>query len=344
MAGVKESAIRKRAKIIEIADEESIFEDPIEDVFYTDEELRYLLSTFQMDRDLSGMAPVTKSHAVKKKFVEHLGYPKPSKLRGKNRKSKPKFRGQLFDLFAQKSTNLQVWNYVPYEEERVKDLPEPFERWTFSDCRYILIPVVEGQVGKPRLLKGRQLKELDSTGTQTLKRQATIPEEKFSDSGVDVVNPLDGEERAFVEGRLNPQEAAQKFGELVGRNLPDGTDRQIGQAFHREVAELLGLSGESVDDGQFPDIPARSVEAKFQMSPTIDLGKVLPSSRDEVRPGIRPANVTYVVGVGDITDTPPTVNHVVAVLGRDFEERFRVWPTEDKKIQIPIPDEWIALR
>src|SRR5258708_7703534 len=64
-----------------------------------------------LDRGLRGLSLVglplrTRSKVVKGHVCRVLGYPVPSSFK----KTKPRFPGQAFDTYVQKSNNLQVWN------------------------------------------------------------------------------------------------------------------------------------------------------------------------------------------------------------------------------------------
>jgi len=48
----------------------------------------------------------TRSKVLKSKICEILGYPVPSSFK----RSAPRFPGQNFDTYVQKSNNLQIWN------------------------------------------------------------------------------------------------------------------------------------------------------------------------------------------------------------------------------------------
>jgi hypothetical protein len=48
----------------------------------------------------------TRSKVLKSKICDILGYPAPTSFK----KSKPRFPGQDFDTYIQKSNNLQIWN------------------------------------------------------------------------------------------------------------------------------------------------------------------------------------------------------------------------------------------
>jgi len=191
------------------------------------------------------------------------------------------------------------------------------------------------------VVKGSELRHYARTGTLTIKYQATIPPNILSSRGVDVVSEVQGNVRRFVRGRWNAEEIGKRLEPLVGTSLPTGTERQIGQSFHRAIATAFGISTDEIDDGQFPDLAPHLTEVKFQMSPTVDLGMVLPPSTEEARPGVVPAQVTYVVGIGERSNTGPVVRGIVVVLGMDFEDRFKIWSTQNRKIQIHIPATWL---
>ena len=72
------------------------------------------------------------------------------------RKTEPRFPGQYFDLYVQKSDNLQIWNQdvVPSR-------------------RYVLVRLNEqSQVSRVKVVGGEVLASLDTTGTLTRKFQA----------------------------------------------------------------------------------------------------------------------------------------------------------------------------
>jgi hypothetical protein len=94
----------------------------------------------------------TRSKVLKSKICEILGYPVPASFK----KSKPRFPGQDFDTYVQKSNNLQIWN----------------EEIT-PTRRYVIIRLDEGsKVVGVRVVTGEVLAKLDTTGTLTKKYQA----------------------------------------------------------------------------------------------------------------------------------------------------------------------------
>src|SRR5205807_8410871 len=104
------------------------------DLFLNDEELERTLN-----RGLHGLVldqPLrTRSKVVKSRVCEALGYPIPKSFK----KSQPRFPGQNFDTYVQKSNNLQIWN------EEVS-----------PSRRYVLIRVDENdKVTKIRVVTGQ---------------------------------------------------------------------------------------------------------------------------------------------------------------------------------------------
>src|SRR6266540_3196268 len=94
----------------------------------------------------------TRSKVLKSKICEILGYPVPASFR----KSKPRFPGQDFDTYVQKSNNLQIWN----------------EEIT-PTRRYVIIRLDDAsKVVGVRVVTGEVLAKLDPTGTLTKKYQA----------------------------------------------------------------------------------------------------------------------------------------------------------------------------
>ncbi len=67
-------------------------------------ELQALLDAGMRGLSLAGLPRRTRSKAVKKKVCQALGYPVPKSFQ----KTQPRFLGQMFDTYVQKSNNLQV--------------------------------------------------------------------------------------------------------------------------------------------------------------------------------------------------------------------------------------------
>src|SRR6266436_3771643 len=94
----------------------------------------------------------TRSKVLKSKICRILGYPVPSSFK----RSKPRFPGQDFDTYVQKSNNLQIWN----------------EEIT-PTRRYVIIRVDEAsKVIGVRVVTGEMVAKLDTTGTLTKEYQA----------------------------------------------------------------------------------------------------------------------------------------------------------------------------
>src|SRR5690606_6578278 len=101
---------------------------------------------------LAGLPLRTRSKVVKTRVCEVLGYPVPASFQ----KTQPRFPGQLFDTYTQKSNNLQVWN-----EE------------LSPTRRYVIIRVSDADViARVKVVTGDTLAQLDTTGTLTRKYQA----------------------------------------------------------------------------------------------------------------------------------------------------------------------------
>jgi hypothetical protein len=69
-------------------------------------ELQAILNRALRGLNLTGLPLRTRSKRVKERVAEALGYPIPSTFLI----TQPRFPGQCFDTYIQKSNNLQVWN------------------------------------------------------------------------------------------------------------------------------------------------------------------------------------------------------------------------------------------
>lgn len=290
----------------------------------------------------------TRSKVLKSKICEILGYPIPKSFR----KTKPRFIGQDFDTFIQKSNNLQIWN-----EEIV------------PTRRYVIIRVDgNSKVIRVRVVTGEVIAKLDTTGTLTQKYQArsrepvtqsvlVSPSDSYTVSQIIAALPDGGQIRVSEAAgsrivsfkRFMPINALyEKLLGLCGKCLIDpGADqeRNRGAVLHRAVCELLTLES-SADTGSFPDVIEQLLELKLQTAPTIDLGLVSPDDVTslDILPGIRHADVRYGVFYATPLASKVRIDHLVLTRGEDFFKFFQRFEGKviNTKLQIPLPRDFFA--
>lgn len=288
----------------------------------------------------------TRSKLVKEHVCRALGYPVPNSFK----KVQPRFFGQMFDTYAQKANNLQVWN-----EELA------------PSRRYVILRVSEeGVITRVKVVNGEELAQLDTTGTLTQKFQARLvpgeaseeliaaedtavlqPHVRAGANLADHVSPTDHP----THGLILP--IAEVFGRLrgaVGVSFPDAgrdQERNRGAALHRIVCEFLGYA-DYRDDGQFPDVRNQLLEVKLQTSPTIDLGLVCPNSEELLDvpqiegTQIRHCDVRYALFYGYTDGTRVTLTNFYLTTGASFFSRFPQFGGKvlNKKLQIPLPSDF----
>lgn len=218
--------------------------------------------------DLGGLALRTRSKIVKSRICEVLGYPVPKSFK----KTQPRFPSQNFDIYIQKSMNVQIWN------EEI----DPERRYVF--IRVNSQDVITGV----KVINGDQLAEFDRTGTLTKKYQASM-----RDFGVSSLLSSNDSERiahwcndAAVLSELRPNSYPEKgwllsISEVFARvrslegqvfpHLDYLQERNRGAELHKLICSKLGFRSYE-DDGTYPDILNQLIEIKLQTSPTIDLG------------------------------------------------------------------------
>lgn len=306
-------------------------------------ELQALLDEGLRGLTLSGLPLRTRSKVVKTRVCEILGYPVPESFS----KTQPRFPGQLFDTYTQKSNNLQVWN-----EE------------LSATRRYVIIRISEADVvTRVKVVAGDTLAMLDTTGTLTRKYQARcIPgaqtTELIAATDTDRLLPFVaadfdlGQKASPVlhpsMGEILPiQTVFARLSALVGKGFTDaGADqeRNRGAALHRLVCEALGYKSYQ-DDGQFPDVRHQLLEVKLQTSPTIDLGLVTPVSTEPLdvpmidSQQIRHCDVRYGIFYASIEDGIVKLTHFFLTTGAAFFSRFPQFQGKvlNAKLQIPLP-------
>ena len=331
-----------------------IFCPPDQENLFTEDEIVELTTPILNQVIPCDLSNVQKSQWVKLEIIELLGYQRPSGLRTKQaRQSKPKFIHQLLDIFVQSSRNLQVWNYVPYA-----DIIIPGEwnvasesPYRYKDCRYLLVfHNPEGVILKTTLVDGNKLAEWDTTGTQTIKWQASARRSYRNEISSQIIvnpietlhnkispymqHPLEEKSRFIIQESQNPEsplikqpptptsflthdEIAQSLRTLIGRkfeNLGTGQERGMGQTLEKEVIKTLGYqSYQQTDTGDYPDLLHQLIEVKFQLRGTIDLGKHLPTDSSPIE---APWNKWEIA--------PREIRYVVALMEQDIQGNFIV--------------------
>jgi hypothetical protein len=314
------------------------------DLWIPEEELETLLDAGLRGVSVQGLPIKTRSKIVKSRVCTILGYPIPSTFK----KTKPRFLGQNFDTYVQKSNNLQVWN-----EE------------LSPSRRYVLIRVsVDDVITKVRVIDGETLALLDTTGTLTQKYQATIIPR---DTPSELIVRQDTANLTPVLAAHEPQSITQyspidhpacgeilpistlfeRLVPLVGRKVVDAgrdQERNRGGAVHALVCRELGYRRHA-DDGRFPDIRNQLLEIKLQTARTIDLGLVCPDSTEPLDTPmlngqqIRHCDVRYGIFYGTTNGAHVTITNFYLTTGEAFFTRFRRFEGKvlNRKLQIPLP-------
>ena len=308
------------------------------------DDLERVLDESLRGHSLVGLPPRTRSKYVKQQICTALGYPVPSSFR----RTQPRFPAQIFDVYVQKSNNLQIWN-----EELV------------PKRRYVIIRVESTDViSKVKVVTGHTLMTLDTTGTVTKKYQARLsvgPDKAELVSSNDTVvlqplvaptppvatnvAPLDDPRPGYI---MPINDIFLRLRSILGTSFSHfGSDqeRNRGGALHALACQRLGYDHYR-DDGQFPDVRHQLLELKLQTSPTIDLGLFLPNSieplLDMPRVGgvaIRVCDVRYALFYAVKDRDSVTLTHLFVTTGERFFERFKLFQGKvlNKKIQIPLP-------
>ncbi len=331
-----------------IADRGLSIYDPIDpgdpDYWIPTPELERLLNEGLIGLSLKDLPLRTRSKVVKQAVCRVLGYPLPTSFR----KTKPRFPGQSFDTYVQKSNNLQIWN---------EDIA--------PSRRYVIIRLNASDViEKVKIVTGEMLAQLDTTGTLTQKYQARIipgleSHELIAPLDTDNLLPIISRDYKVMLTGIDPSSPPSSNGllpiqtifdllkPLLGQTLVDigrDQDRNRGAELHRRICEILGY-GNYHDTGQFPDIRNQLLEVKLQTSPTIDLGLVLPTSIEPLdlprisHIQIRHCDIRYVIFYAETDGSIVKLTHLYLTTGEAFFTRFSQFQGKviNRKLQIPLP-------
>lgn len=306
-------------------------------------ELETLLDGSLRGISLAGLPLRTRSKVTKEHVCKALGYPVPASFK----KTQPRFVGQLFDTYVQKSNNLQVWN-----EE------------LSPTRRYVIIRVDDDDViCRVKVVTGEDLALLDTTGTLTQKYQARLV---AKEAEAELIADVDtGRLLPFVKkdvdlarcgspishpaaGLILPIGVVfERLRALVGKTFPDAghdQERNRGGALHELVCRELGYA-DYRDDGRFPDVRQQLLEVKLQTSGTIDLGLVCPDSEAALDvpqiegQQIRHCDVRYAIFDAATNGTTVTLRRFYLTTGERFFSRFPQFQGKvlNRKLQIPLP-------
>ena len=316
------------------------------DLWIPTPELELLLNNGLVGISLAGLPLRTRSKVVKERICQVLGYPIPSSFR----RTQPRFLGQLFDTYVQKSTNLQIWN-----EE------------LSASRRYVIIRV-DGQdfIAKVKVVTGDTLSALDTTGTLTQKYQARL---NIGTSRTELIAPEDTELlKPFVTPNfdlsavsspsmhpkvgqlLSIAEVFSRLSPLVDVTFTDSgydQERNRGAELHRLVCQFLGYH-DYHDDGRYPDVRHQLLEVKLQTSPTIDLGLVAPDSTEPLDvpyldgQQVSHCDVRYALFYATTDGVEVLLTHLFVTTGERFFTRFPQFQGKvlNKKLQVPLPSDF----
>ena len=301
--------------------------------------LERLLSDALIGKSLGGLPLRTRSKVVKSLICEALGYPIPRSFI----KTQPRFPGQNFDVYTQKSMNVQIWN------EEVD-----------ANRRYVFLRVDENDlITSVRVITGETLAQYDRTGRLTTKYQATMNSYDnsylFSDDSIKVSNWITGKNESLFD--VNPnyfpspsqllpiQEVYYRLLPLVGLKinyLNSLQERNRGAELHSMICARLGYSIYE-DDGAYPDIANQLIEIKLQTSPTIDLGLHSPEDGASIvtigSTTFNSEDIRYVIFDGSVEGHYIRLNRLYVVSGGEFSRFFPLFKGkgQNAKIQLPLP-------
>lgn len=320
------------------------------DLYIPTDILESLLNTGLQGKSLAGLPLRTRSKVVKSLVCEAIGYPIPNSFA----KTQPRFLGQNFDTYVQKTNNLQIWN------EEVS-----------ATRRYVVIGVNEADViTRVKIIVGTQLAFYDKTGTITKKYQARFTE--GNGENCQLVTSKDTSRLIpFVKGSasnrfshspsatpsedmlLSIEEIFNRLKTLIGTKFSNpgaSKERTRGVELQKLVCTNLGYSRYE-DTGQFPDVFNQILEVKLQTSPTIDLGLILPSSEEELYTGndrfssLQHKDARYAVFYGELEGDFVKLTQLVVVTGEAFFSRFQRFEGKviNGKIQLRLPNDFYNL-
>lgn len=316
------------------------FIDPLDlHLYIPTDDLERILSQALVGQSLAGLALRTRSKVVKSEVCKALGYPIPKSFA----KIQPRFTGQNFDVYTQKSLNVQIWN---------EDID--------ASRRYVFLRVDEADtITSVRVITGDELARYDRTGTLTKKYQATM--NSFGrnicsrDDTVFVRNWIVDSPNNVIKNSPNSvprrdqllriTEIFNRLQPMVGKTIGyiDAVqERNRGAELHSMICAHLGYSIYE-DDGSYPDIVNQLLEVKLQTSPTIDLGLHSPTDGEKIitidGDTFYSEDIRYAIFDAEVIGDRIVLNNLYLVTGQDFTSFFPLFKGKgtNAKLQLPLP-------
>lgn len=314
--------------------------DPLNEMLYIPTNaLQKMLADHLVGFSLSGLALRTRSKIVKQEICKALGYPIPKSFR----KTQPRFLGQNFDVYTQKSLNVQIWN------EEVD-----------ANRRYVFLKIDDQDlITHVKIITGDELVQYDKTGTLTKKYQATMyklednycsltDSENVTDWIIENDNGLISDKPNDLptqENLLPITEIFTRLRPLIGTSisyLGAIQERNRGAGLHELVCKNLGFTSYE-DDGTYPDIKNQLLEIKLQTSPTIDLGLHSPTDQELIlsvnNKAFYSSDIRYVIFDAVVINERVNLNKLYVVSGVEFITLFPLFKGRgtNSKIQLPLP-------
>ena len=317
--------------------------DPINpldsDRYIPNEELQNILSPSLVGLPLNGYPLRTRSKIVKIEICKALGYPIPNSFK----KSQPKFTGQNFDVYIQKSLNVQIWN------EEVD-----------TARRYVFLHVNKDDIITAiKTITGTELIKYDHTGKLTKKHQARM--NSYDDnicSTNDSCNVASWITEPYnqllsVSPNCFPQkdqllritEVYNRLLPMVGKSinyLNALQERNRGAELHAMICSHLGYSIYE-DNGTYPDIAHQLLEVKLQTSKTIDLGLYSPEDGQAIvsvdSNTFFSQDIRYAIFDGQVMGDKIILKKLYLVTGEQFHSYFPLFKGKgiNTKRQLPLP-------
>lgn len=313
---------------------------PIDNKLYIPtENLQVLIEDRLVGTSLVGLPLRTRSKVVKSLICEALGYGIPKSFK----KTQPRFPGQNFDVYTQKSLNVQIWN------EEVD-----------ANRRYVFIQINNDDIiTAVKIITGEELVKFDHTGTLTHKYQATmlnLRKNYCSNSDTENVNRWIGKSNKSLltnepnadptpENLLKINEIFNRLINLVGYQISyiNATqERNRGAELHEIICKNLGYSTYE-DDGTYPDVKNQLLEIKLQTSQTIDLGLHSPDDEKLILIAnnypFYSRDIRYAIFDASVAENAVKLNNLYVVTGAEFTSIFPLFKGKgtNTKIQLPLP-------
>lgn len=301
---------------------------------------------------------------IQRQLNKYQSYSQTKK--SKRQKGDPKIKAEMLDPYMvtgdKSSYNLQVWNRIPNSKSVVVEYDNS-SSLVSRDVRFVLVrinpdtdeidaivvttaPCIEhhfGVFGQPTIkhqliisnsARDKIVRQSKPVLSSTDAIDASLLTEDLGRHSFNFADPPKSGELLSIERIKNAI-----VDKLIGSTIDQAATKNRGQSLEAIVIKSLGyeIAPNNRLAGGYPDLPNQALEIKIQDSPTVDLGRYSPQTKEEIFEdmGISTQEMRYLIVLTN--ELTHKVEGLVLCPGKELGNYFSYVPNISYKCQRSIP-------